>query len=56
MGPRKSGVVGQKQPGREDPPGMASKNEHSVLNPKHSIDNLSSMALIISIYFQILCS
>ena len=29
MGPRKSGVVGQKQPGREDPLGMVSKNEHN---------------------------
>ena len=37
MGPRKSGVVGQKQPGREDPPGMAYKNEHSVLNHNDSI-------------------
>ena len=29
-----------KEPGREDPSGMASENEHSVLNPKYSIDNL----------------
>ena len=46
----RSGVAGQKQPGSEDPSGMAS-NEHIFYNPNNSITTHTIILMVLKIKY-----